>query len=135
MPDPANADLDSLVLTNEVVNGDRIIDVVLPNSVIAVEDALPRPANLELRPAQPNPFNPTTSISFALGRAGHVRLSVHELDGRLVAVLEDREFAAGNHAVRWNGTDDRGRVVSSGVYLVAVTAQGDTQSQKVTLLK
>jgi hypothetical protein len=135
LPDLAHADLDSLVLSSEVVSGDRVIDVVLPSSVIAVEDELPRPEGLELRPAQPNPFNPTTSISFDLGRPGRVRLSVHELDGRLVAVLENREFPAGNHAVRWNGTDDRGRVMSSGVYLVAVTAQGATRSQKVTLLK
>lgn len=70
----------------------------------------------ELLGNHPNPFNPRTTISFELARAGQVRLSIYDVAGRLVRVLLDEQRRAGGHEVDWNGRDDLGHRVSSGLY-------------------
>ncbi len=83
----------------------------------------------------PNPFNPSTTFSFVLARAGHVTLSVYTLRGRLVCSLVDEAMEAGPHTINWNGTDAAGRQASSGVYLVRMIAPDRTQSRRITLVK
>jgi hypothetical protein len=85
--------------------------------------------------AAPNPFNPTTSISFRLGRAQRVRIQVYDLDGHLVARLADREFPAGTSAVTWAGSSDDSRALASGTYLIVVDSPDRRVTSKVTLLK
>lgn len=65
----------------------------------------------------PNPFNAQTVIRYALPAASRVRLSVHDLAGQTVATLAAGEQAPGGHVVRWDGTDDHGRELASGVYV------------------
>jgi len=88
-----------------------------------------------LRGAAPNPFNPSTQIRFSLASEGHARLTVHDARGRLVAVVGDQRFAAGDHAVSWNGTDDGGRRLGSGVYFARLEADGVTRTDKLMLVK
>ncbi len=84
----------------------------------------------------PNPFNPTTTISYAVGLEGaHARLAVYDVAGRLVSVLVDGPATAGNHLVVWNGKDSRGRQVSSGVYFVRAAIGDWEDSRKMVLLK
>jgi hypothetical protein len=84
---------------------------------------------------RPNPFNPSTEIGFSLPQAGHVRLSVHGLDGRMVAILWDGPKGAGKHTVQWNGLDARGRSVGSGVYYYRLEADGFNASKRMVLLR
>ncbi|MDO9693580.1 MAG: hypothetical protein Q7W56_02520 [Candidatus Latescibacteria bacterium] len=84
---------------------------------------------------RPNPFNPSTDITFSLPAAQRVRLTIHALDGRLVAILMDAELPAGHHAVTWTGCDDRGRETPSGTYVCCMEADNFRRTVKMTLLK
>lgn len=91
------------------------------------------PANIGRLTAHPNPFNPRTTISFALATASEGELAVYRLDGRLVCVLADGRFGAGRTDVQWDGRDGSGRRLSSGVYLVQLRAGSERQSRKIVL--
>jgi flagellar hook assembly protein FlgD len=83
----------------------------------------------------PNPFNPATTLGFALASPGRVVMSVYDPAGRLVRRLVDGHRSAGPHEVVWDGRDDAGRSLPSGTYLVRLE-QGDGASvRRVTLLK
>ncbi len=84
----------------------------------------------------PNPFNPTTTISYDLERTGQVALEVYDTLGQRVTSLFSGSQAAGTHAFAWDGRDARGNVVSSGVYFYRLTLDGNfSQSRVMTLLK
>jgi hypothetical protein len=89
----------------------------------------------QLRGATPNPFNPQTTISFSLSAAGRVRLAIYDVAGRLVATLADGLFSSGRHALVWNGQDETGRHVVSGVYLYKLEAGSYVETRRMTLLK
>jgi hypothetical protein len=90
---------------------------------------------MRLYPAAPNPFNPRTSLQYEIARAGRVRLGVYDLRGRRVRTLFDGQRNAGVWEVVWDGQDDSGRRVASGVYHVQmVTGEGEFV-RKVTLVK
>ena len=88
-----------------------------------------------LLPNVPNPFNPSTSINYELPADSHVMLSVYDLSGRLVRVLEDSQMAAGEHSVRWDGRDGQGLAQASGMYFVRLNAGGTTGLRKITLVQ
>jgi len=96
-------------------------------------DALPRTAQLNQN--YPNPFNPTTTISFTLERSAETRLEVYNALGQRVRTLKTGILSAGAHMVDWNGTDDNGGRVASGVYFYRLTAGDDIQTRKMLLLK
>lgn len=90
---------------------------------------------LTLDNAVPNPFNPSTQIRFGLAEPGPVRVDVIDPRGRVVVTLVDEFRGAGEHQVLWNGRDDSGATVSSGVYFVKAGAAGEVRTRKITLLK
>jgi len=84
----------------------------------------------------PNPFNPRTTLRFAMANAGPVTLEIHDLAGRLVRRLVSGPLAAGEHAVVWNGLDDAGRAVGSGQYLARLRAgEQSAVTRKLTLVR
>lgn len=83
----------------------------------------------------PNPFNPTTSINFALPTAAKTRIDVYNILGQKVKTLVDEYLTAGNKRVEWDGTDDRGNAVASGIYLYKMTANDFTETKKMMLMK
>jgi len=89
----------------------------------------------ELRQNQPNPFNPQTSIAFTLNQAARTTLNIYAADGRHVRTLLDESRAAGVHRVTWNGTDDAGAPVSSGVYFYRLSSGRFADTRKMVLLK
>ncbi len=90
---------------------------------------------IRLHASAPNPFNPSTTIRFALGEAGAVRLVVYDAAGRKVRVLEDGHKAAGEHASRWDGKNDAGRGVTSGRYVVVLEALGRQETGSLVLVE
>jgi hypothetical protein len=90
---------------------------------------------LTLRQNSPNPFNPSTSIGFYLPRPGNVRLEIFDVNGRLVDLLADGQFAAGEHSVDWDGRDRAGSMATSGVYFYRLTAGKESLSRKMVLLR
>jgi len=111
--------------------------VVIPvNLVVDTSTAAPElPSNVSLGAAFPNPFNPRTVISFALPEAGHVLLTVHDLRGRMVRTLQSGTAAAGHHEVTFDGVDDAGRSLASGMYVYRLVTSELTQSRPMTLVK
>ena len=93
------------------------------------------PTAYALLPNRPNPFNPSTQITFHLPQAGAVRLEVYNLLGQQVSTLVQGERQAGTHAVEWNGRDAHGRDVSSGVYFYRFAAGGQVETRSMLLLK
>lgn len=83
----------------------------------------------------PNPFNPSTRISYSLPQASGATLAVYGLDGRLVRVLASGPQAAGRHDTLWDGRDDAGRAVASGNYICRLQAGSQIRSRKLTLTK
>lgn len=85
--------------------------------------------------AAPNPFNPSTVISYSLGRPGTVRLAVYDAAGRLVRTLAVGAESAGPHQVRWDGTADDGSRAASGVYFCRLDAGAFSDTRRLTLVK
>jgi flagellar hook assembly protein FlgD len=83
----------------------------------------------------PNPFNPITSVAFGLPTAGQVRLNIYNVLGQQVRTLVDEYMVAGYHEVSWNGRDDGGQAVSSGVYFYRLEAGQFGQTRKMMLVK
>ncbi len=88
-----------------------------------------------LHGAAPNPFNPRTEIRWTLASAAHARVTVHDARGRLVHVLHDADLPAGRHAAAWNGTDQSGRRLGSGVYFARLESDGVASTTKLVLVK
>ena len=96
---------------------------------------VPQPARpLELN-SHPNPFNPTTTVRYSIGQPGRLSLKVYNLRGQLVRTLVEAEVEAPEGSVVWDGTDNRGRPVVSGVYFVHARAHGTSQVMKVAVIK
>ena len=83
----------------------------------------------------PNPFNPRTTIRFELARAGAARLAVYDVCGRRVRTLLDGSLAAGSHEAEWDGRDDSGREVGSGVYLARLESGGVAAVARMGLVR
>lgn len=92
-----------------------------------------RPARLF--PARPNPFNPTTTIGYALRQDADVTMDVFDVAGRRVRRLVNGFFPAGDHEAVWDGLDDRGRSVASGVYLYRLQAGDAEETGRMVLIK
>jgi hypothetical protein len=84
---------------------------------------------------RPNPFNPQTMFSYRIDRPGHVTLRIYDLRGARVATLVDADQPVGEQSVKWNGTNDRGASVPSGVYLARLETGPGVRVVKVTLAR
>ncbi|MCK5595828.1 MAG: T9SS type A sorting domain-containing protein, partial [Candidatus Eisenbacteria sp.] len=83
----------------------------------------------------PNPFNPVTAVSYGSPTESRVRLAVYNVAGRLVRTLVDGEVDPGYHSVVWDGRDNSGVEVGSGVYFCRMEAEGFDDTTKMVLLK
>lgn len=88
-----------------------------------------------LHAAVPNPFNPSTKIAFDLPQAAPVRLAIFDLRGARVRTLIDEALPAGPHVRTWDGRDDAGQGVASGVYFIRLDAGARRAQEKGILLK
>lgn len=93
------------------------------------------PNKTELMQNSPNPFNPTTSIKFYIPNASKVEIQIYDLLGRKIKTLLNGQTAAGYHIIYWNGEDEFGGNVASGIYLYRLTARSFMQTKKMVLLK
>ena len=97
---------------------------------------LPRSAELSLDQNFPNPFNPSTSISFSVGAGGaEVSLNIYDIRGSLIRTLVDGFSDEGAHTVFWNGINNQGKNVSSGVYVYRLKTKNQVHTRKMVLLK
>ena len=105
--------------------------------VVSVDDidSQELPDDFSLSQNYPNPFNPETRIEFALPRASHVTIDVYNIVGKRVRNLANERLSAGLKAVTWDGRDNNGQLVSSGIYFYRIVTGDFTESKKMVLLK
>jgi parallel beta-helix repeat protein len=85
--------------------------------------------------AYPNPFNPTTTLQYTLARASYVRIEIYNIAGQRITTLLQQPQPAGIHRLRWNGTNQFGNTVNSGVYFYRIITNQTTKSGKLFLIK
>ncbi len=108
------------ILTNNSINNDHLNNL---------------PQNYALYPNYPNPFNPSTTIEFDVPEQSMVKLVVYDVAGRRIRTLANGSYAAGHHQVVWDGRDERGVPVASGVYIYRLTAGSHHFTRKMMLMK
>jgi hypothetical protein len=104
-----------------------------PNGVTGIDDAIPRKDYLSQN--YPNPFNPTTTIVFGLKEPADVKVRIYDASGRLVRTVVNRHYEAGGHVTAWDGRDDAGARVASGVYFCKLDSGRSALMRKIVLLK
>lgn len=125
---------------SELVPGWNEVDAVgigFATCTASLLDAAPAPTPLTSRVdfVGPNPFASSSRIHFSLARAGRVKAEVFDVNGRRVALLEDRRLEAGPHEASWNGRSTEGREAASGVYFVRVDLGGFRSTARLVKLK
>jgi len=107
-----------------------------PDNPSAADDiASPRPTAFSLGANYPNPFNPGTTIEYALDRRAVVRIDIVNLLGQTVRTLVHGPKEAGSYRITWDGTDDAGRPAATGVYFYRLQADSAVRARKMLLLK
>jgi flagellar hook assembly protein FlgD len=97
---------------------------------------LPLPVVTQLSGNYPNPFNPTTTISFSIAQTlSFVELEIYNIKGQKVKTLIDEKLPAGNHQVIWNGKDDNSKQAASGIYFYKMKSGNYNETKKMLLLK
>jgi len=114
-------------------HGRSLLTVTAPDAATPVDD-LPSAVGVALA-AAPNPFNPATTLRFALPAGGDVRLEVYDVRGARVAIVLDEARAAGSHEVRWDATGADGRALASGLYLARLVTDTGTATAKLMLAR
>ncbi|HUV37624.1 MAG TPA: FlgD immunoglobulin-like domain containing protein, partial [Patescibacteria group bacterium] len=138
--DPAGDHERAKDIADHINNGKTVpagwISLTTPDIAYSSPDPDGPPAGeVYLAHSFPNPFNPTTTIRFELPEPRWVRLAIYDVSGRLVATLVDRLLPAGSRELEWSGTNDAGRSVASGVYLVRLKAGHFEQTRRLVLLR
>jgi hypothetical protein len=121
------------ITSNDVSNPSQT--VTLNITTVSNEDDNNIPVITKLEGNYPNPFNPSTTIRFGVKEPGQININIYNLKGQLVKTLVNESLKAGYHSINWNGTDESGKVVSSGVYLYRMQATGINQTKKMMLMK
>jgi len=126
---------------NEFVNGVPYVRALNPEfqgGIMQLDSRTPGaslPTEFSLSQNVPNPFNPSTGISFALPKDAKVNLSIYNVLGQHVVTLVDETMRAGNQTVSWDGLDASGSQVASGVYFYKLRAGDFSDTKKMLLLK
>jgi hypothetical protein len=105
------------------------------NATTGIDDPETTAELFLLYPAFPNPFNPTTTIRYDLSEGTRVSLTIYDITGAKVRTLVDDFQTQGEKSVQWDGRNDQGRIVSSGVYFYRMQAGNEVRLNKVTFLK
>jgi len=116
---------------------DNAVEFLIPANPTGVQDEQGHDLakNFDLFQNYPNPFNPSTAIRFALPEASEIVVKIFNLTGGEVRTLARGQYQAGMHNVNWDGRDNNGRAVASGVYLYQVQAGSFKQMRKMSLLR
>jgi hypothetical protein len=115
------------------VDGFSVLKVASDLGIAEGNDGVP--GEYALSQNYPNPFNPTTSIHFALPSRGMVKLVVYDLIGQEVRTLAQAPFTSGEHTVAWDGRDNNGELVNSGIYFYRLETGQFNETRKLTFLK
>ena len=93
------------------------------------------PRYYALEQNHPNPFNPTTKVGFSLQQDGFVSIKVYNMIGQFVRTLVEETVNAGEHSIVWDGRDDAGELLPTGVYMCTMTVNGYRATRKMAFMK
>lgn len=110
-------------------------NIVVTQLATSVEDKDKIPTEFSLLQNYPNPFNPQTQISYKLSAGGFITLSIYDLLGREIKTLVSKDQPAGSYTVSWNGKNEFGNAVPSGVYMYSLKTSNFYGSKKMILMK
>ena len=116
-------------------DSNRAIFTVLVSGVTDEDTSLSGPLDFSLSQNHPNPFNSNTNITYSLSSPGRIKLTIYDLLGKRVKTLADESQTPGNKSFDWDGTDDRGNTVASGIYFYRLEAGPLSETKKMLLLK
>ncbi|MBW6513475.1 MAG: T9SS type A sorting domain-containing protein [Candidatus Syntrophosphaera sp.] len=111
------------------------MQIVFPVGDVSNSDNSTPAVTKMLHQNYPNPFNPETTISFDMPASGHANLSVYNVKGQLVKTLVNENLGFGRQSFVWNGTDNNGQAVTSGLYFYRLTAGGSVETNRMMLMK
>ena len=128
------------ITASEIVNETAIKFTTDQPSLVSVEgdksnDDLVKPVRYVLEQNYPNPFNPETKIGYSIPESGFVSLKIYNITGQLVRVLQEGNQLAGKYVRIWNGRNNAGNKLSSGVYFYQIQANDFIQTKRMILLK
>jgi hypothetical protein len=109
--------------------------LTVDNTFIVGVNPVGTPNSFALEQNFPNPFNPSTTVSYSVPKSGQVNVMVYDLLGNLVKTLVNDVQEPGQYKVTWNATNEQGQVVTTGNYILKMVAGDFTQTRKMTLLK
>lgn len=134
--DHASSILEATVVSVTMPNDHSGINFNMPT---AVEDetgeAASIPGSFELKQNYPNPFNPETKIEYSLQRSGQVTMEIYNLLGQKIRTLVNEHHRAGSYSALWDGTNQQGMAVSSGIYFCRLLVEESSQTKTMVLLK
>jgi hypothetical protein len=125
---PASVKIKAVDLRNmdnertEIVSGDEYETPFVPTTTALMQNF-------------PNPFNPTTTLTFDVARAGNVTIQIYDVSGRLIATMLNAPKAIGRHQVEWNGKDASGSSMPSGIYFYRMKTAGYEATKKMILIR
>jgi hypothetical protein len=125
---------ESLTLNTDATSSTVVINLMGEANVVSNDDNVQQ-AITALKGNFPNPFNPSTEIAYSLKEAGKVKIEIYNLKGQLVKTLINDTMPQGEHRITWNGKDQRGNGVSSGIYFYKMKVGGYTGTRKMMLMK
>jgi hypothetical protein len=120
-----------VALVSDSIKSYYCADEIMKPSV----DFASTPPSYQLHANYPNPFNPETTIEYSLTDPEHVRIDIYNILGNRVSTLVDEVKAPGNHEVMWNGTDENGSRVASGIYFYNMKAGAFNETRRMVMLK
>jgi len=126
------------LIYNDYSTGSPVVTTISPEfegGTIALRSVSPVPDAFAVSQNYPNPFNPSTDIAYALPEAGNVNIEIYNILGQQVKSLANEYQDAGNYVVTWNGDDESGSTVASGVYFYRVSAGEYKDIKKMVLMK
>ncbi len=113
----------------------QLQEAIMPSTAVAKAEPPVVSSQIALEQNFPNPFNPTTDISFSLPTPAQVTLQVYNILGERVRTLADSQFGAGSHTVAWDSNDEAGNRVASGIYFYRLRAGETVKTKKMILLQ
>ncbi len=111
------------------------VELLEDTSLTSVKNNAQIPSAFELYQNFPNPFNPSTEITFGLNKAANISLDVYSVLGQHIIQLARGDYGAGKFSIKWNGTNKFNNLVPSGIYFLRLLVDGNIQTKKMVMLR
>ena len=124
-----------LVLMSTIFAAADIVNITITVSDVLSSSSENLPKKLDIRHAHPNPFNNSVSISFEIPNSKNVNLSIFDMKGRKIRQMNLGALSTGFHKVLWDGKNNFGNELPSGIYMAVLEVGGKINIQKISFIK